>query len=152
GRCEAIGATDDECDRGPVLGAPALEVAGEWRTAETFAVLVEDRDGGALGQHIGDGDRFFEPAPVGVVGAAFADLDHIDGLETDAATGVGRALAIALGEVPLGTLLQPADGGDHDAHGSRRRGSVSSPGVPATAGASTSFRADRRRALRAGRR
>ena len=37
-------------------------------------------------------------------------------LQADAAAGIGRALAIALRELALGTLLQPADGGDHDPH------------------------------------
>ena len=48
--------------------------------------------------------------------------DRLDGkvaIITGAATGIGRALAIALRELALGTLLQPADGGDHDAHAQR---------------------------------
>ena len=36
-----------------------------------------------------------------------------------AAAGVRRALAIALREVALGTLFQPADGGNHDPHALR---------------------------------
>ncbi len=71
---------------------------------------------GALGDEVGDGDRFFEHAPGGIAGAALLDLDDVDGVQAGAATGVGRALAIALRKLALGTLLQAADGGDHDAH------------------------------------
>ena len=40
-----------------------------------------------------------------------------NGAHAGAAAGIGRALAIALGKLALGTLLQAADGRDHDAHG-----------------------------------
>ncbi len=69
-----------------------------------------------FGNDVGEGDRFFEHAALGIVGAAFADLDDVDVGQPDAAAGVGRALAVALGELALGTLLQAADGGDHDPH------------------------------------
>ena len=40
-------------------------------------------------------------------------------LQAGTAAGIGRALAIALGKLALRTLLQPADGGDHDTHAQR---------------------------------
>jgi hypothetical protein len=70
----------------------------------------------AFGNEVGDGDRFFEHAPGDVAGTALLDLDDVNGAQSGAATRVGRALAVALGELALGTLLQAADCGDHNAH------------------------------------
>ena len=83
---------------------------------ERLAALIEDHRDGAVGDDIGDGDRFLEHAPGGIAGAALLDLDDIEGVQSRAATGIGRALAIALRELALGPLLQPADDGHHDPH------------------------------------
>src|SRR5262249_50913188 len=114
--CEPVGSADDEYDRGLVLSLPVLQPAGDNGAAHVLAALVQDHRGCAVGHDIGDGDRFFEHAPGGIVGAALLDLDNVEGVQTDVTTGVGRAFAIALGELALRTLLQAADGGDHDAH------------------------------------
>jgi len=58
----------------------------------------------------------FQHAAPDIVGTALADLDHVKGGKADAAAGIGRALAIALGKFPLRTLLQPANGNDDEAH------------------------------------
>ena len=96
--------------------APALQAAGEGRAAHALAALVEDHRDRAVGDDVGDGDQFLEHAPAGIAGAALLDLDDIEGAQPRAATGIGRALAVALGELALGTLLQPADDGHHDPH------------------------------------
>src|SRR5262249_40762982 len=111
-----VGAPDNEDGGGLVLPLPVLQPAGDNAAAHVLAALVQDHRDRAIGHDIGDGDRFFEHAPGGVAGAALLDLDDVEGVQTDAATGVGRAFAIALGELALRTLLQPADGGDDDAH------------------------------------
>ena len=113
------------------------------------------------GIDIGDGDRFLEHAPCRIAGAAFLDLDDVDGAEAGAATGIRRALAIALRKLALRALLQPADGGDHDPHAQRTHGPCagssrfepplsSSPAVHAAAPVPTSSRDCRRRGLPAG--
>src|SRR4029079_17031272 len=118
-RREAIGGADDEDDGGHVLRAPPLQAAGEGGAAHALAALIEDHRDGAVGNDIGDGDRFLEHAPGGIPGAALFDLDDIEGAQSRAATGIGRALAIALRELTLGALLQPADDGHHDPHARR---------------------------------
>jgi len=72
-----------------------------------------------LGDDIGDGDRFLDHATRGIRGAALLDFDHVDRAQAGAAAGLRGTLAIALGELALGTLLQAANGCDDDAHAPR---------------------------------
>src|SRR5262245_23825159 len=116
---EPVGSADDEYDRRLVLLPPALQAAGESGAAHAFAAGVQDHRDGTIGDDIGDCDRFFEHAPRRVAGAALLDLDDVDGAQAGAATDLDHALAIALRQFALSALLQPADSGDHDAHGSR---------------------------------
>jgi hypothetical protein len=51
--------------------------------------------------------------------AAFSDLDDIHGLQAGTPAGISRAPAVALRKLALRALLQPTDGGNHDAHASR---------------------------------
>src|SRR5262245_36960359 len=166
-RREAVGGADDEDDGRLVLVAPVLQAGGEGGAAHALAARVENHRGGALRDDVGDGDRFLEHPPGGVAGAALLDLDDVEGVETGTATGRGGELAIALRKLPLGTLLQPADGGDHDAHARRYAWTVrplkpsnrlqpfgwkfSSPSARAVGPAPTSSRDCRRRGLPAGR-
>ncbi len=60
--------------------------------------------------------ELFDHAPLRLVGAAFLDLDDVEVPQPEAAAGRGGALAEALCKLTLGTLLHPADGGDHDTH------------------------------------
>ena len=90
----------------PVSVAPALQMPCEGGARYALAALVEDHGDGAFGNDVGDGDRFFQHPALGIVGAAFPDLDDVDVGHPDAAAGRGRALAIALRELALGTLFQ----------------------------------------------
>ncbi len=53
---------------------------------------------------------------IGVVGAAFADLDDLDGFKAERTAGLGRALGVTFGEFGFRAFFQTADGGDDDAH------------------------------------
>ncbi len=126
---EPVGGSDDEHDRGSILRPPSLQLAGEGRAGHVLSALVHDDGHGALGNDIGDGDRFFEPAPLGIARAALSDLDDVEGVQAGSAAGIGGAFAEAFHKLALGTLLQPANGDDHDPHARRyaRRRSRSSP-------------------------
>ena len=52
----------------------------------------------------------------GVAGAAFADLDDVEPAKAELAAVLGEPLAIALGELALRALLQPADREDDETH------------------------------------
>src|SRR5438034_10729261 len=80
------------------------------------SAFIQDHGDRAIGDHIGNCNRFFEHAPGSVAGAALFDFDDIDGAQSEFAAGIQGALAIAFGELALGTLLQTTDGSDHDAH------------------------------------
>ncbi len=59
---------------------------------------------------------FFERALAGVLRAALADFDDLDVAESEATSALLGALSKALRQLSLGTVLQPADGGDHQPH------------------------------------
>ena len=69
---------------------------------------------------VGDGYRFLDATPFDVVGAALANFDDFDFANAEIAADPFRALAIGCGQFALGTLFQPADGGDQDTHGRPR--------------------------------
>src|SRR5262245_45012692 len=167
-RREAVGGADDEHDGRPVLVAPVLQAGGEGGAAHALAAAGcagTHRDG-ALRDEVGDGDRLLEHAPRRVARAALLDLDDIEGVETGLTAGRGGELAITFRKLPFGTLLQPADGGDHNAHARRYAWTVrplkpsnrlppfgwrfSSPSARAVGPAPTSSRDCRRRGLPAG--
>src|SRR5262249_60041786 len=78
----AVGSAEDEHDRGLVLPLPILQPAGDNGAADVLAALVQDHRDSAVGHDIGDGDRFLEPAPGGIAGAALLDLDDVEGAQT----------------------------------------------------------------------
>ena len=102
---QSIGAADDEADRRPVLGAPRLQHSRQARAVEVVAALVQDNDNRPVGNDIGDGDRFFDAPPFGVLGAAFADFNNLNVADAECATGGLRALPIGLGKLAFGALL-----------------------------------------------
>src|SRR4029453_1740233 len=52
----------------------------------------------------------------GIAGAAFRNFVNLEAAEAELAADIIEALAIALGKLPFGTLLQPADSDDDQAH------------------------------------
>ena len=77
---------------------------------------VEDEGDGLVGDDIGQRDRFFDHPLADLLGAAFADFHNFHVAKADAPAGLLGALAIALGELALGAILEPADGGNHQPH------------------------------------
>ena len=63
---------------------------------------------GALRNDVGDGDRFFEHAPLGAVGAAFPDLDDVEVCQPDAAAGIAPR---ACDSAPRARARDPASTG-----------------------------------------
>ena len=113
---QPIGRADGEHDRGLAPPSPFLQPRSKGGAAHGFSAFIQDHGDRAIGDHIGNCNRFFEHAPGSVAGAALFDFDDIDGAQSEFAAGIERALAIAFGELALGTLLQTTDGSDHDAH------------------------------------
>ncbi len=102
--------------RRAILGAPFAQCRRERRAVQRCSALVEDDDDGALGNHIGDGDRFLDAAALGVGGAALANFDDLDVAQAERASDLFRTLAIFGGEFALRPLLEAADRGNDDAH------------------------------------
>src|SRR5262245_55410488 len=127
---EAIGTADDEGRRRAVLGAPGLQLPSEIRAAQAPTALTENHRDGALGQDVGDGNRFLDHAPRDVVGAALADFDDVDRGKTNRASDLRRTLAVTLSQISFRPLLQSTDRGDHDAHVSPTITAVPSADVP----------------------
>src|SRR5690242_5248099 len=96
GEGEPVGTADDERRGWPVFGAPRLQLTGEIRAAQALAALIENDGDGALGEDVGDRNRFLEHAPLDVVGATLANLDDVDGGEANRASDLRRTLAVAL--------------------------------------------------------
>ena len=61
--------------------APLRKPLRERAAAECLAALVQDHQSGAIGNHVGERNQFFELAALGILGAAFLDLDDLDGSE-----------------------------------------------------------------------
>src|ERR1700738_1576884 len=67
---------------------PTMNTTAGWscvRQPCSRPAWAQDHGDGAVGNDIGDGDRFLEHAPAGVAGAALPDLDDIEGLQAGAA-------------------------------------------------------------------
>src|SRR5690606_12387903 len=116
-RREAVVATDAEHRRRPPLVPPLRQPRGKARAVEILAALVEHDADRTLRDHIGDGDRFLDPALADIGRAAFANLDDVRAAKADAPPGLIRALAIGLGKLALRAVVLPADCGHHDPHG-----------------------------------
>ena len=113
---EAIVAADDEHGRRAAVVAPAAEPRRERGAIQALAARVEDEGDGLVGNNIGQRDRFFDHPLANLLGTAFADFHNIHVTKADVPAGLLGALAIALGELALGAILEPADGGNHQPH------------------------------------
>ena len=72
---EAVGAADKKANGRAVLPAPCTQQPREARTVETLAPFVENDDDGPFGNDIGECNRFLKSAPLGIVGATFANFN-----------------------------------------------------------------------------
>jgi len=115
-----IGGTDHKSDRGTVFGAPFAQQRGERRAVEIIAALIEQDEFGVLRNNVGDGDGFLDTAAFNVLRPAFSNFDDFDVAQSERSADAFCALAIRLGELPLGSLLNSADRNDKDAHGGFR--------------------------------
>ena len=85
---------------------------------EIFAALVENDDHGAIGDDVGDRDRFLDPPPLGVLRAAFADFDDFDRRAGRATRPVASArLRYDAASSRSGPCFRRPTAADEDAHG-----------------------------------
>ena len=112
-RSETVRAADDKACRRTVFGTPfAQACAASAALSRLFAALVEDGDDRAFGNDVGDGDRFFDAAALGILRAAFADFDDLDVANAEPPPDGFGALAIGGGKFAFRTLFETADGGN----------------------------------------
>jgi len=116
-RRESVGTADDKAHGRTVFRAPFAQQRRQHRAIEALTALVENDDNRAVGNDIGERDRFLDAATLGILGATFAYLDDFDVAQAERTAGRFRALAIQGGELAFGSLLQAADCGDDKAHG-----------------------------------
>src|SRR3954469_1065258 len=115
-RGKTVVAADDEHGGRAAIVAPTAEPRRQRRAVEALAALVENKGDGLVRNDIGQRGRFFGHPLADLLGPAFADFHDIHVAKADAPPGLLGALAIALGELALGAVLDPADGGNHQPH------------------------------------
>src|SRR5579884_1283190 len=77
-RSEAIGAAKDETDRRAVFIPPLAKQSRKAGAIERLTMLVQDNDDASFGKDIGDGDRFLDAPPLGVLRATFPNFDDLE--------------------------------------------------------------------------
>ena len=90
---------------------------GERGAGQRLAALVECDDGVGIACQLQQRGAFLGAALGSGGGAAFGQLMPGDWAQAQALAEIGEAVAIALQQLALGPVLQPADGGDDEAHG-----------------------------------
>ena len=106
---KSVRTPDCENSVGDPFIAPAAELLGEGCAIDALAALVERHQDGLFGDRGRDRRRFFGYSGRSIACAAFRDLMNLEAAKAELAADIVEALAIALGEFPLRTLLQPAD-------------------------------------------
>src|ERR1700735_4915223 len=91
-------------------------MAGKSRAVDIVAALVERHQGGFFRHGRRDRRGFLSYSGDSVPGAAFGDFMHLEAAKAELAADIVESLAIALGQFPLRSLLQPADTYDCKAH------------------------------------
>ena len=86
-RRQTVGPADDEAHRRAVLCAPLAQQSRKCRAVEILSVLIEDHNNRAFGNHIGERNRFLDPAALGVVRAAFMHFDDFKVAQAERAAG-----------------------------------------------------------------
>src|ERR1700685_509342 len=136
-------AADDKTGACAAVGPPLLDQSSERRTIEVLAPLIECGDNSAIGNDVGERDRFFGASPVAVLRAALPNFDDFDRAPAKRTSRRLRAFGVPSCELALWSLLQATDSGDDHAHNRviqnlrcgrsdpRRAGRASSRAVPA---------------------
>src|SRR6185437_2814627 len=117
---KSVGATDCEYSIGHGLVPPPAEQAGQGGAVDIVAVLIERDKHGVFrdcGRYCG---RLFGDTSFRLARAALSDLADIRPAEAELAADLAETLLVALRELALRSLFQPADGDDDDSHRSAR--------------------------------
>src|SRR6516164_8667737 len=116
GRRQPVGAANHEDHCRPAVTLPLSQPGGESCAMEILALTVERDHDGALRDHVGESDRFFQHALARVVGAAFPYFDDLDIAQAKVTAGLRHALPIAFGKLGFRALLQTSNRGHDDTH------------------------------------
>src|SRR6478609_335034 len=106
---KSVRAADKESRAGNLLVPKTAEMPGKGGAVDLVAALIERHHRGSLGDRRQDCGGFGGHAGCGVARTALGNFMNFKAAEAELAADVVEALAIAFGQYPLRTLLQPAD-------------------------------------------
>ena len=106
---KSVRAADRKNSAGGLFVPPAAEMPGQSGAVEIVATLIERHQHGFIGIAAEIAAGLLGHPGRGVAGAAFGDFMNIEAAKAEFAADVIEALAVAFGQFPLRTLLQPAD-------------------------------------------
>src|ERR1700681_3881979 len=106
---KSVRAADHENSVGHLFVPPAAKMAGKSGTVEIVAAFVERHHDGFRWNYGRNRGGFLGHPGCGVARAAFANFMNFEAAKAEFAADVVESFAIALGQFPLRTLLQPAD-------------------------------------------
>src|SRR5207302_1970209 len=109
-------AADHENSVGDRLIPPGAKMPGKSGAVDILAAFVERHEGGFRRDCGRNHARFLGNPSCGVTGAAFRNFLNLEAAKTEFTADVVESLAIAFSQLPLRTLLQPADRNDDKAH------------------------------------
>src|SRR5262245_22902923 len=89
---------------------------GKGGAVDALAALVQRHEPVFFREEACDGGCLLRHPGGGIAGAAFRNFMNLKAAEAELAADIIEALAIALGKLPFGTLLQSADSDDNEAH------------------------------------
>src|ERR1700720_418773 len=104
----AVGPADHKTQGGAVLLPAFFEQCGQSWAVDILAGGIENNNHGAIGEDVGDCNRFFRTASLRLARAALADFNALDLAQPERAAERFGAFAIGRAEFPLGSLFQPA--------------------------------------------
>ena len=106
---KSVRAADQENCVGNRFVPPAAKMTGESRAVEVVAALIQRHQHGFFGDRSRYRRGFLSDAGGGIAGAALGNFMDLQAAKTELAADILEAFAVALGELPFRTLLQPAD-------------------------------------------
>src|SRR5258708_16049628 len=113
---KSVRAADHENSVGDRLIPPGAKMPGKSDAVDILAALVERHESGFRRDCGRNHARFLGNPGCGIAGAAFGNFMNLEAAKPEFAADVVESLAIAFGQLPLRTLLQPADRNDDKAH------------------------------------